>query len=115
VGLQEVERHVMRSCFRDQPRAIAHAAGMQYVYAPARRVSVTGDDGIALLVRGEIVRSASITLPREPRHQRRVAIVARVRVAEKEFTVATTHLQNAAPPAAQRQLETAVEALDAEA
>ena len=115
LGLQEVERHVMRSCFRDQPRAIAHAAGMQYLYAPARRVSVTGDDGIALLVRGEILRSASIMLPREPRHQRRFAIVARVRVAEREFTVATTHLQNSAPLAAQRQLEAVVEKLDAEA
>jgi endonuclease/exonuclease/phosphatase family metal-dependent hydrolase len=38
-----------------------------------------------------------------------------VRVAETEFTVATTHLQNGAPSAAQRQLEAVVAALDAEA
>jgi endonuclease/exonuclease/phosphatase family metal-dependent hydrolase len=67
VGLQEVERHVVRSWFRHQPAAIARAAGMNYVYAPARRFAVTGDDGIALLVRGEILRFSSVMLPRQSR------------------------------------------------
>ena len=44
VGLQEVERHVIRSRFRNQPAAIARAARMRSVYAPARRFAVTGDD-----------------------------------------------------------------------
>jgi len=114
VGLQEVERHVVRSWFRHQPAAIARAAGMNYVYAPARRFAVTGDDGIALLVRGEILRSSSVMLPHANRNERRTAIVARVRVANREMTVATTHLHNGAPLVAQRQLDAVVEMLDAE-
>jgi endonuclease/exonuclease/phosphatase family metal-dependent hydrolase len=114
VGMQEVERRVVRSCFRHQPAAIARAAGMNYVYAPARRFAVTGDDGIALLVRGEIVRCATAPLPQANRNERRTSIVARVRVAGQEMTVATTHLHNGAPLVAQRQLDAVVEMLDAE-
>lgn len=114
VGLQEVERHVVRSCFRHQPAAIARVSGMSYVYAPARRFAVTGDDGIALLVRGEILRSASTMLPQANRGQRRTAIVARVRVAEKEMTVVTTHLHSGAHLVAERQLDAVVEMLDAQ-
>src|SRR3954468_4762235 len=69
VGLQEVERHVVRSWFRNQPAAIARAAGMRHVYAPARRFAVTGDDGVALLVRGEIVTSVSTLLPHANRNE----------------------------------------------
>jgi len=114
VGLQEVERHVVRSRFRDQPRAIARAAGMRYFYAPARRFFVTGDDGIALLVRGEILGSASVMLPHANRNERRTSIIARVRVAGKEITVAMTHLHNRAHLVAERQLDAVVELLDAE-
>jgi endonuclease/exonuclease/phosphatase family metal-dependent hydrolase len=113
-GLQEVERRVVRSWFRHQPAAIARAAGMRYLYAPARRFALIGDDGIALLVRGEIMCSRSIELPRVDREQRRVAIVARVRVNGQEMTVATTHLHSGAYRIAQRQLDAVVEALDAE-
>jgi endonuclease/exonuclease/phosphatase family metal-dependent hydrolase len=114
VGVQEVERHVVRSRFRHQPAAIARAAGMRYVYAPARRFALTGDDGIALLVRGEILSSASTVLPRANRSQRRTVIVARVRVAEQAMTVATTHLHSGAHLVAERQLDAVVEMLDAE-
>jgi len=114
VALQEVERHVVRSWFRHQPAAIARACGMRYVYSPARRLALTGDDGVALLVRGEIVHSDSIMLPRAHGHQQRTAIIARVRVAGIDVTVAATHLQNRAPAAAQTQLARLVELLNAE-
>lgn len=86
----------------------------RYVYAPARRLALTGDDGVALLVRGEIVRSDSFMLPHADSDERRTAIIARVRVAATELTVATTHLQNGAPKVAQRQLEALLERLHAE-
>jgi endonuclease/exonuclease/phosphatase family metal-dependent hydrolase len=114
VGLQEVERHVVRSRFRNQPAAIARAAGMRHVYAPARRFALTGDDGVALLVRGEILSSASTMLPRANRNQRRTVIVARVRVAEQEMTVAATHLHSGAHLIAEQQLDAVVEMLGAE-
>jgi endonuclease/exonuclease/phosphatase family metal-dependent hydrolase len=113
VGLQEVERHVVRSWFRNQPAAIARAAGMRHVYAPARRFAVTGDDGVALLVRGEIVTSVSTLLPHANRNERRTAIVAQVIVAGRALTVATTHLHSGAHRVAERQLDALVEMLDA--
>jgi endonuclease/exonuclease/phosphatase family metal-dependent hydrolase len=114
VALQEVERRVVRSCFRNQPAAIARTTGMNWVYAPARRLAVTGDDGIALLVRGEILRSDSPMLPRANRGQPRTAIIARVRVGDSELTVAATHLHSGAHSAAERQLDAVLELLDAE-
>jgi endonuclease/exonuclease/phosphatase family metal-dependent hydrolase len=112
VGLQEVERHVVRSWFRHQPRRIARAGHMAFVYAPVRRLALTGDDGIALLVRGEILSSSWSLLPHNGRKERRAAIVARVRVRGQELTVATTHLQNRASVAA-HQLDAVVAALAA--
>jgi endonuclease/exonuclease/phosphatase family metal-dependent hydrolase len=114
VGLQEIERRVVRSWFRHQTAAIARAALMRYAYAPARRLALTGDDGVALLVRGAIIHSDSIMLPHATRDERRTAIVARVRVGGTELTVATTHLQNGAPLVAQRQLEALLERLSTE-
>jgi endonuclease/exonuclease/phosphatase family metal-dependent hydrolase len=114
VGLQEVERHVIRSRFRNQPAAIARAARMRSVYAPARRFAVTGDDGIALLVRGEILHSDSMMLPHANRNERRTAIVARVHVAGTELTVATSHLHSGAHVVAERQLDALLETLVAE-
>jgi endonuclease/exonuclease/phosphatase family metal-dependent hydrolase len=112
VALQEVERHVVRSWFRDQPRAIALAAGMAFAYAPARRLAVVGDDGVALLVRGRILSSSSFLLPHSRRSERRAAIVARLSVSGRELTVAVTHLQNRAPLVAAAQLRAVVTALD---
>jgi endonuclease/exonuclease/phosphatase family metal-dependent hydrolase len=115
VALQEVDRHVIRSWFRNQPAAIARAAGMHWEYAPARRLDLIGDDGIALLVRGEIVHARSTLLPRADRSQARTSIIARVRIAGTELTVATTHLHGGAHAFAERQLDALLEMVDAEA
>ncbi len=81
VALQELDRRVIRSWFADQPRR----CGATH-YLPARRLALTGSDGIALRVRGVIEAVEELRWPG------RVAILARV----GELSVATTHLENRA-------------------
>ncbi len=106
VAAQEVDRWVIRSWFADQSRLIQRAARADRVeFAPARRLFLlTGQDGIALALRGELDHSRHIALPRDNASQNRVAIVARVIIAGVRLTVATTHLANDAP-VARRQLD----------
>lgn len=100
LAVQEVERRVIRSWFADQPALIARAAGAAgYAYAPARRLAVIGSDGVALCVRGPIVRHEVLSLPHEE-GQPRVALLAEL----EALTVVTTHLQNDENEA-RRQLE----------
>jgi endonuclease/exonuclease/phosphatase family metal-dependent hydrolase len=115
LAVQEVDRHVIRSWFADQPALIARASDAdQSRFAPARhRVLLTGEDGIALCVRGELEFRRVFELPFDDRSQRRVAIVAGVTVGDEEATVVTTHLQNDAP-VAKRQLDALVDAIAGE-
>jgi endonuclease/exonuclease/phosphatase family metal-dependent hydrolase len=112
LAVQEVDRHVIRSWFADQPGLVAQAGDAdQYRFAPARhRVLLTGEDGIALCVRGELDVRRVLELPRETASQRRVAIVAGVTVGDDQATVVTTHLHNDAPVAL-RQLDALVHAI----
>lgn len=94
VAVQEADRRVIRSWFADQPRLVARAAGAPWRdYAPARRLAVTGDDGVALVLR----REATFRRLRLPHRwgQPRVAVVARA----ADVTIVTTHLQNQADEA----------------
>ena len=101
LAVQEVERHVIRSWFADQPKLIGVAGDADAVrFVPARRfLLLTGEDGIALCVRGELERTRVLELPRENAVQRRVAIIAGVTIGDEHVTVATTHLHNDAPVA----------------
>ena len=94
LAVQEVERRVIRSWFADQPALIARAAGAEASdYAPARRLAITGDDGVALSLRvGATFRP--LHLPHRW-GQPRVALVAEA----SKVTVVTTHLQNHADEA----------------
>jgi endonuclease/exonuclease/phosphatase family metal-dependent hydrolase len=97
VAVQEVDRNVIRSWFADQPALIAGAAGATSSdYAPARRLAITGSDGIAMVVRGD-AEFRAFDLPHRW-GQRRVALLARF----GENTVVTTHLQNHADEARQQ-------------
>lgn len=89
VALQEVDQIQLRSGLIDQPRALARALGMDYYYAPTMRRGV-GRFGNLLLSRFPILAAHSVPLPAafEPRG----AIIARVRVAGGEITLAATHL-----------------------
>jgi endonuclease/exonuclease/phosphatase family metal-dependent hydrolase len=90
LAVQEVERRVIRSWFADQPADVARAMGAGVrAYAPARRLALTGSDGIALCSRVGIDRSESLSLP-HAEGQPRVALLATIR----GTTIVTTHLQN---------------------
>lgn len=100
VAVQEVDRGVVRSWFVDQPALVAQAIDADaWHYAPARRLLLTGSDGIALCVRGTIDHIRVVDLPHPTDAQRRVAIVAGIVVGEDRVTVITTHLHNDAPVA----------------
>ncbi len=107
LALQEIDRRVARSWWRDQPAQAALAGGASTVhFSAARRVLVTGHDGVALVVRG-VTRSAR-TLRLPGRGAARVAALATVSVGGTELTVASTHLQSrsgGAPGEAEVQLD----------
>jgi len=89
VAVQEVDRRVIRSWFADQPAVVAGAAGAATSdYAPARRLAITGDDGVALCVRGTAT-FRQLHLPHRW-GQSRVALIG----ATADATFVTTHLQN---------------------
>ncbi|MGQ0616206.1 MAG: endonuclease/exonuclease/phosphatase family protein [Acidimicrobiia bacterium] len=95
LAVQEVERRVVRSWFADQPVLVSRATGMgQCTYAPARRLALTGSDGVALAVRGSIVGHDVHRFAGEDGRQDRVAVLAEVDVGERRLSVAATHLQN---------------------
>lgn len=112
LAVQEVDRRVIRSWFADQPALIAQAADAdQHRFAPARqRLLLTGEDGIALCIRGELDVRNVVELPRDKGSQRRVAIVAGVSVGDDQATVIATHLHNEAR-VAKRQLDGLVDAI----
>jgi len=94
VAVQEVDRRVIRSWFADQPAVVARAAhALTNDYAPARRVALIGDDGVALSVRGQ----ATFRRLRLPHRwgQARVALIGTT----ADATFVTTHLQNQADEA----------------
>jgi endonuclease/exonuclease/phosphatase family metal-dependent hydrolase len=115
LAVQEIERRVIRSWFADQPGLVARALDAEnYHFAPARRsVLLTGEDGIALCVRGELDFRRVLELPRDSGTQRRVAIVAGVTVGDDRATVAASHLHNDAS-VAKRQLDALLEAINDE-
>jgi endonuclease/exonuclease/phosphatase family metal-dependent hydrolase len=110
LAVQEVDRWVVRSWFADESRLIGRAARADRVeFAPARRfLLLTGQDGIALALRGEVEHSRRLVLPRDHASQNRVAIIARAIVDDVGLTVVTTHLHNDAP-VARRQLDALLE------
>jgi endonuclease/exonuclease/phosphatase family metal-dependent hydrolase len=97
LGVQEVDHRIIRSWFADQPALVARAVrAATYEYAPARRVAITGSDGVALAVRAA-ASFRTLGLP-HTWGQRRVAVVATL----DHVTVITTHLQNQADEARQQ-------------
>jgi endonuclease/exonuclease/phosphatase family metal-dependent hydrolase len=89
VGLQEVHRGTWQSRFRDQVDELGRLTGLAAAFGPSYR-ALGGEFGNALLVRGEVLESATHPLPSvgEPRSLLR----ARVRVRGLELDVFVTHL-----------------------
>lgn len=93
LGLQEVDRRKQRSGFADQAKVVARGLGCAHVYGPTRHRVVRGQYGNALIANGRIDDVEVPVLPDSGTgQQRRAAILARVRTAELDVSVAVTHL-----------------------
>lgn len=112
IALQEVDRHVIRSWFRDQPELVGRALGMQVATAPAKRTPVGGWQCNALCARGPITDTEVVVLPRRASDERRVVLLATVRLPGAVLSVACTHLQHRGG-AGPEQLAAALDALTA--
>lgn len=95
IALQEVEVGTPRTWGADLVGTIARRTGTESVVGPAQRWPF-GYQANALLVRGEIVSSTVVPLPRVPGwkfwQERRTLLQAEVVVAGEQWSVATTHL-----------------------
>ncbi len=111
LALQEVDVGVPRSRRVDQARVVADALGLDVVFGKASRVGIIGRYGNALLVRGLMVGTEVVRLPRIGRSERRSAILATARIdGVAEFAVAATHL-GIHRPEVHRQLDDVVRRL----
>ncbi|MGQ0825490.1 MAG: endonuclease/exonuclease/phosphatase family protein [Actinomycetota bacterium] len=112
LALQELDRRVVRSYFRDQPKLIGRALPMRVVTAPAKRTPVGGWQCNAIATRGELTAVDIVELPRQNGHERRVAVFARVELPGRALTVACTHLESRSRDAAAVQLDFVLDTLD---
>ena len=103
LGVQEVERRVVRSWFADQPARVARAGGASdHRYAPARRLALVGSDGVAICVRGSVLECTRLPI------DGRMLLIVRTDVA----SIACTHLE-ANADVARRQLDRVLDAFAA--
>lgn len=110
IGLQEVDRHVIRTRFADQTALVARSLGMHGAFGASRWL-LGGHAGNALITDRPPRDVEIIELPRSPGGDGRSAVVAVVDTAVGELSVAVTHLQNART-SAEVQLEVLLGALD---
>ena len=105
-AVQELDRARRRSGGVDQPTAVAEGLGGTLVWAPT--VHEGGQYGIALVVRGDVVRSHDVPLSgtREPR----TLLVAEVDHGGRRWVIGCTHLSRRSR-FAQRQLLTVLDEL----
>jgi endonuclease/exonuclease/phosphatase family metal-dependent hydrolase len=91
LAVQEVDRFIRRTGYRDEMAVIARATGMAAVFGEAARTHWRSY-GNVLLAKGPICDVEVLRLPRPSDGEQRVAIVARVSVNGIEMTVGATHL-----------------------
>jgi endonuclease/exonuclease/phosphatase family metal-dependent hydrolase len=113
LAVQELDRHVIRTWFRDQPRRLARALRYAYAFAPAKHLGPGGRQCNALYVRGALRDVEVVELPRPEHLEPRNAIVARAVCGAGELTVACTHLQHRPRADARPQLERVLQAMRA--
>src|SRR5262249_59473828 len=94
LALQEVDRFVVRSWFRDQPESIARALAHHHVATVAKQTPVGGAQCNAITSRGQFRDVETVELPRAEGQERRVALLARIALGGSDITVACTHLQH---------------------
>jgi endonuclease/exonuclease/phosphatase family metal-dependent hydrolase len=101
LALQELDRHVVRTWFRDQPRELARTLRYEYAFAPAKHLGPGGRQCNALYARNELRDIEIVDLPRPRKLEPRNAIVARA----SDVSVACTHLQHRPRANARPQLD----------
>ncbi len=101
IALQELDRHVIRTGFRDQPRRLAQSLGYDYAFAPAKHLGPGGRQCNALLSRVGLTDIEIVELPRPRNVEPRNAIVARA----GPISMACTHLQHRPRANAKPQLD----------
>jgi endonuclease/exonuclease/phosphatase family metal-dependent hydrolase len=101
IALQELDRHVIRTGFRDQPRDLARALGYEYAFARAKHLGPGGRQCNALYARSGLTDIEIVELPRPRNLEPRNAIVARA----GDISVACTHLQHRPRANAKPQLD----------
>jgi len=111
LGLQEVDRHVPRTWFADQPARVARVLGHRHRSAAAKRTWIGGRQCNALCARGWIGDVEVVALPVLPQDERRVLLLARVVLPGGALTVGVTHL--ATGGRARAQLPVVLERLEA--
>lgn len=93
VALQEVDRRVVRTWFRDQAAIAGRGAGLQHRFLSARPLGPFGRYGVALLLPPGPNDVGTMAL--RSKGEQRVALFARCRIEGRWVTVVCTHLQNA--------------------
>ncbi len=96
VALQEVDARLERSGGVDQTVVAAEACGLSSYFGAVIGGPDGGEYGNALLFAGELLDVENLMLPSEGAEQRG-AVVARVRIDDRDLTVAGTHLAHKRP------------------
>ena len=96
VALQEVDARLERSGGVEQTVVAAQASGLSSYFGPVIGAPDGGEYGNALLFAGELLDVENLMLPSEGAEQRG-AIVARVRIDDRDLTVVGTHLAHKRP------------------
>ena len=109
VAIQEVDRRVVRSFFRDQMAVLGRLTGMHHHFVPARPWGPLGRYGIGVLSATAPTAVEYLRLPRFDAEQR-VAVIMSVELAIGRVTIAATHLHYA-DEAAPAQLDVVLTAM----
>ncbi len=92
VGLQEVDKGMLRTSRADMAAVAGQRAGMAYFFGKASRRLDLGQYGLAVLAKGAL-EAQRMALPRNSwRSERRIAVEAHINVGGTEWTVVNTHL-----------------------
>ncbi|MDF2548149.1 MAG: hypothetical protein K0R93_3047 [Anaerosolibacter sp.] len=89
VGLQEVDKYVVRSKFEDQVKKIANETAMYYAFAPNMRLA-GAEYGNAILSKYPIESYQNVRLPGF--RERRGLLMSKIHVGDKSVNFLVTHL-----------------------
>jgi endonuclease/exonuclease/phosphatase family metal-dependent hydrolase len=78
IGLQEVDRHTVRTLWKDQAAVLASKLGFFHVYFPAKNIFLGGSSGLALLSRFPILSAERVLLP--SKSEQRILVIAEIRL-----------------------------------